>query len=323
MKSFPATMVALLALSGIALAQQGSLQVEITTDVPVYRSGVDNPLVFYVTNHGSSPALIGPFNVTSQDTYLTVSQGGLPLQTIEPGRSAVMFWNRKDKNTGEFAPPGSYIIMVVCYSTPRTDISRTVALTPTGTLAGGSMFPLGTGNRWVYIDKEAKGDFPPAILTTEMPSTSGSWFQVSASPFGDGWWTLTGSTLPTAWFSTQSGQDARLVFRFGKAKDYTYTVEAGILGPDATNLRVGSTNATVTTRAGKFLGCYRLDGVGSTTAQFGSFWFAPGVGLVQYTRRHGTNPLQTLSLRDAKIRNTDGILYTVSGAYSQIWTSAP
>ncbi|MEK7865333.1 MAG: hypothetical protein AAB434_01535, partial [Planctomycetota bacterium] len=43
---------------------------------------------------------------------------------------------------------------------------------------------------------------------------------------------------------------------------------------------------------------------------------------IQYTRRQGTNPLQTLSLRDAKILNTDGILYTVSGTYGQIWAPA-
>lgn len=99
--------------------------------------------------------------------------------------------------------------------------------------------------------------------------------------------------------------------------------EAGILGPGATNPRVGPTDATVVTRAGKFYGCNRLDVVGSTTAQFGSFWFAPGIGLIQYSHRQGTNPFRTPCLRDARIRGTDGARYTVSGAYSQIWTTAP
>ncbi len=310
------------ALSEPVFAQETSLKLELTCDRGVYRSGVDDPLIFTIKNHGNSPALIGGFSVTSQDASLTVFQGGQPLTVIEAGQSTLRFWNRKNRWTGQFAPPGSYIITVVSYSTARTDLSRTVALTSTATLAGDGLFPLGVGNRWTYVDRDARTDFPPPALTTDLSSLSASWYQANAFVVGSGWLSLTGGAFPTAWYSAQSGQAADLLFRFGRSVGYSYTVGAGLVGPNAVLLHVTGTNLTVVTRAAKFTGCYRLD-VTDPNAWFGSFWFAPGFGLVQYTRREGTNPLRTLALSEAKIQDVDGLVRTVSGTYSQIWESVP
>jgi len=81
-------------------------------------------------------------------------------------------------------------------------------------------------------------------------------------------------------------------------------------------VEVGSTNETVVTPAGTFLNCYRLDVVypffSSVGHGYNSFFFAPGVGLVQYVAFSASDDEDTTyRLHHAKIRALDGKVYRI------------
>lgn len=78
-------------------------------------------------------------------------------------------------------------------------------------------------------------------------------------------------------------------------------------------LRVGAVNQAVDTPAGRFTGCYRLDVLPAAKKykEFGSFWFARGVGWVRYTAIGYDGKLVAYSLHRAKIQDTDGTWYTI------------
>jgi len=69
-------------------------------------------------------------------------------------------------------------------------------------------------------------------------------------------------------------------------------------------MKVVALNETVSTPAGTFVGCYRLDLV--TGTGYRSFSFAPGVGLVRFVKGS-----LTWKLHRAKIKGSDGEWYTL------------
>jgi hypothetical protein len=74
---------------------------------------------------------------------------------------------------------------------------------------------------------------------------------------------------------------------------------------------VGATDQIAHTPAGRFP-CYRLDVVetNSASAPYGSFWFARGIGLVQFTARVN-GAWQVFRLEKATIRGIDGVPYDI------------
>lgn len=67
---------------------------------------------------------------------------------MAPNESKTYEWDKKN-SSGAYVSAGSYTIRLGTYSTPI----KTIALTPSGKIAGNIPFPLSMGNEWVYLDK--------------------------------------------------------------------------------------------------------------------------------------------------------------------------
>lgn len=307
-----------LVLSGVlwlaSVASAQSISVELTTDKPVYRAGtvgsvyirVKNLSAQTVTLSGAAPWRI--YNSGGQVVADLVWAGPLA-----PGQSREWAWTKRHMLTRNFVPTGTYTILsgpVIVGGTSRT-LWRTIALTPSGNLAGTSRFPLWVGNTWTYQGAVANG--PLVSRTIQVTALLQWWYRVTNLAGATRAAAMVGATYPSLLCSpTRSGSGADL-FRFNRPLYYSYTVDFAPFPPGA-KFSVGATNETVQTPAGRFTGCYRLDvqGSGILAPQFGSFWFAPGVGLVQYVNPW-TDGSKMMRLRYAKVRGSDGAWYTVSG----------
>lgn len=284
--------------------------VTLTTDKPVYKVGpTGGPVTITIKNTSSETVPIvndPPFKVvTTQKQVLYPSLVKKVVLSLEPGASMTFYWKKKGLN-GEFVKPGSYTIVLNTAST-----SRTIALTPTGTIASKSPFPLSVGNQWEYNNHYNTISGQPKVLKVTDSTVQGMavWYKTSNLLDGDPWVTLVGTKKPTLRMGIPNG--ITNLFQFGQPKGHSYSV----YGFAWTNggMKVGATNEKVVTPAGTFMNCYRLDVTKTIVADDGysQFWFAPGIGLVQYST-FWIGGSQIHALERAAIKGTDGKVYTIS-----------
>lgn len=304
--------VGALLVAGNAWAQEES-KVTLVAQKAIYKVGSGASVTAGGSTEGVTVTL---FNGSSQTVNLssayplTVKKNGvivwapyaiLVLKPVAPGKSESFTWDKIDANTS-WVKPGTYTITIGPLWLGNQMLYRSVdvALTSTGKLAGTSRFPLAVGNQWAY----AFGSGSAASM--KVTKKSGQWFGVkNLIGLGDRWARLNGVAQPTLLVKEGS---AKPFFRFNCPVGYTYAVNLGAVN----KFKVGTVNATVATPAGTFTGCYRLDSVGSYIADagYGSFWFAPGIGLVQYSEIWiGGEKLY--KLRSAKIKGSDGATYLI------------
>jgi len=180
-----------------------------------------------------------------------------------------------------------------------------VPLTPSGTLAGTQLFPLSMGNGWLY---SASGTSRTVWLKSKMSG----WFRVMhlLHPIGSNWFTVTQGTQPTVYATASAaiGSKVSALFKLNRPVGTSWTVKLSGLLSNVT-LKVVANNEKVVTPAGTFTGCYRLDAKNNAMdAGYSSFWFAPGVGLVQYGKVW-IGGVQLYRLHRAKVRGSDGKVY--------------
>jgi len=279
---------------------------------PVYRVDDAEKVKFTLVNSGVSPVKLPPTSAWriqkgTQVVYTPSDASG--SEPLGPSESRSWMWNKRSSEDVAVLP-GSYTIVVgpIGQGVSSYELKVDVALTPTGKLAGVRPMPLAKGNEWV---------FETGTATTTMRVTNywagSKWYQVSNFVGATRWCTLAGVTFPR--LHTQmhplTPTNAVALFRFGEEVGYTYPVllesfEGG------TKIRVGATQEGVETPAGAFGGCTRFDVVDRLEQGTGfiSFWFAPGIGLVQYTKMKGDQ--RTLfRLRSARVRGDGDRVYTI------------
>lgn len=223
---------------------------------------------------------------------------------IEEGQSRSWSWNRKTA-AGQAVGAGNYEIHVGQFwkNDWDFDLGLAIAILPTGKVAGSNLFPLTAGNEWRYA-LSPEGD----RLTMKASAKPGNWTKLSWLAGAQRLVTLKGSTL-SARVNFLPNSPVVPLFRFKLALGATYSVN---LGPSLlkVKLKVTSLNETVTTFAGTFPGCYRLEVLPSTGLGYRSFFFAPGIGLVRFDRVTSGGP-ESWQLNHAKLKGSDGKGYLI------------
>lgn len=294
-----------------------SEKVSLAAEKAVYNSNASDPVKFTLKNNGQTSVTLStptPWSIWSGSKLVFSPISLMVLSTLGAGQSKTWSWDRKDM-TGKKVGPGTYTIKVGTIWSGSSSFSKSVAvaLTPTGKLAGSSSFPLAVGNEWKYQPGPSIVFPGPFGETTKVTSKSGDWYKVSGLLGATRSAKMSGVTYPTLSVMSFVGGDAwasKPLFRFNRALGYSYKVEVEPLLFH--KLKVGAKNATVVTPAGTFTGCYRLDALENVGADIGytSFWFAKGVGLVQYGKiKFWGESLYQLS--SAKIKGSDGKFYTI------------
>ncbi len=315
MKKMVSSSLALVAALGAALGVQAQQEVSLRVEDPVAKAGTSGTVEFTATNHTSSTVYMSspsPWYIEKGGQLVYSPISIMILGKLNPGESKTWAWDKK-KMGGEYVPAGNYTVVVGQFF--KGDSSYALkcdfALTSSGRLAGTSPFPLSTSNAWTYLSGPVQGN--PAGSSTTMKVTSYSpstgWYKVKDTPHGTLKLKLTGVYKRTLWVLVDppnSGPVARPMFRFDRSVGYTW--DSKFIG----KLKVTATNETVKTPAGTFEKCYRVDVVESPIADAGynTYWFAKGVGLVQYKKGWwgGSN---THSLHHAKVKGSDGKVYKV------------
>lgn len=284
-------------------------QVKLTSDRPVYKRGSPTGVKFTLTNGSSQQVAVGPWTI-GNGSQPVFEFNLLGMELIAPGQSKSWTWNMKDTG-GKLVPAGSYKIEgTVWIGDAYFNRSITVALTPSGKLAGTNPFPLAVGNEWIYVSGPAvgaPGGLPESMKVTKKWGFSG-WHTVSNLAGGERRVRLVGAWKPTLYLMVQGLMPfTSPLFRFNLPVGATYAVNMQFIK----KLKVGAKNETVVTPAGTFQGCYRLDVVptSGTAPGFGSFWFAPGVGLVQYSKPMFIGA-QVFKLQFAKVTGSDKKSYS-------------
>lgn len=299
---------------------QNFSEFHLSTDRVVYSVKDTTPVTGRLSNDGIGLNLITPPVWSVWKGNFLVCQSIVPsaFYVFPKGGTSTWTWDKKAKN-GKPVGPGSYTISVTLFrenldgSVGWVKFFHTVALTPTGSLAGKSLFPIayagGKGNEWVY--RTAQGN----TLTTKVVGQSMGWFKVLNLLGSDRLARMLGSGQSVLWVApfSSSPASAQPLFRFGLPLKATYSTGAPPFSSEV-RITIGATQATVHTPAGTFTGCVRLrvDRVssswwGTKTEYLGSFEFAPGIGLVQYRLLSSDYG----SLMRATLRGTDGQWYRI------------
>ena len=294
MNSIAAVIVAVGAMA------QNEPKVLLTTDAPIYKIGAGSVKIA-VQNIGTSAMSLsnpGPwavYNVAGTKLVYTPITIQIPI-TLDPGQQTSWTWDQKSLS-GKPVPSGTYRVTL---RVGTSKFSCWIALTPTGKIAGSSYFPLRVGNQWSY-----SGTSQNSYLAVGQQQPNSQWFQLKGV-FGNSWVRLEMGQKQTLF--VKKGASIQPLFRFGLLWKFWYPIKFGGMS----GLMAGALNETVVTPAGIFLGCYRLDATESDGAPLGfsSFWFARGVGLVQYSKlAPGGN--KVFRLREATLKGTDGKTYTL------------
>lgn len=290
-----------------------------STDKPVYQTGGSGKVSMTLKNNGSTIVLL-----TSHDAWSVKKDGQLvyaPVQLmiwpspypLNPGKSMTYHWYKKD-SFGLPVPSGSYTIEIGIGNVggaPLQTLKRTIALTPTGKLAGTGMFPLAVGNKWTYDAHTTPLEIFLDPQSMEVTKKAGSSYLVTNLEETTRWVKMVGSSKPI--LRVSAGLFTPIVgdfFHFKQPLNHVYTATA--LGN--TKMIVVGVNEVVETPAGKFTGCYRLSTVtppGLLDGPKTIYTFAPGVGLVRYGTYGLGSVTTTYSLGYAKIKGTDGKWYTI------------
>lgn len=309
MRQVLGSLVAVLAAVSSAEAQEW--KVLLTTEQAVYKKGSSEGVTITLKNEGSvSVVWYGPWSVWKDGWAVYEPTAFLGPILLKPGYSKTWNWNLKD-GSGKAVPSGSYTIRVeaMWIDSPSFGVKRTIAVTPSGKLAGSNKFPLAAGNQWSYVSGPGLGGFASAPVWVTVTGKLGSWFWVQGLLGGDWYVKRTGTVYPTLYVKYQD--KSAVLFRFNRWTGYSYEVSVPpLMGK---KLRVGATKATVLTPVGEFKNCYRLDVVGQTGVGYKSFWFAPGVGLVAYDM-YTPNEIVAYRLQTATVKGSDGKFYTISAA---------
>lgn len=263
----------------------GAQAATLSTDRPVYKTGPIGVVEIRLKNLGKK-VLTATWSIRKDGQAIYAAT--VP-STVMPKQTKTWQWNMLDTESKPVGP-GSYEVVVGA-------LSRTIAITPTGSIAGSISFPLAVGNEWRY---EPVGSGAPE--TTAVAIKQLSWYWVTGLAGKDRWAAALGSNLVA--FPSASGGIAPL-FRFRRPLGYAYTTNFAP-GLELATMKVGSVDETVEAPAGTFTGCYRLDAVSGQA----SFWFASGIGLVQYGKKWGGG-MKKFRLRRADVWGTDGKQYTV------------
>ncbi|MBI2900498.1 MAG: hypothetical protein HYY17_09950 [Planctomycetes bacterium] len=301
MQRFALTATVLLLTAAAARADQAGVKLQ--AEKPVYKAGVAGDVKFTLTNNTADTITLStptPWSISKDDKLVYAPFSIMILGSVAPGQSKTWTWNKKGYGD-EWVGAGTYTIKVGLIWAGGDPFSLTcdVALTPNGKLAGTSRFPLAVGNEWTYVSEMSQQE------TMKVAYKWGDWYWVKKLVGGSRWAHMSSSWQPTLIVTTASDSTSPL-FRFNRPVGYTYKVNVGFIK----KMKVGGTDETVNTPAGTFTGCYRLDVAenGAMDAGYGSFWFAPGVGLVQYTTIW-IGGQHTYRLHHAKIKGSDGKTY--------------
>ena len=312
--TFAISFMAILLANGAAQAVQSNdpcdsfpSEVKLRAEKSVHKAKSPGGVKFTLTNQSSQTlyfSSISSFEVLKGNTSVYAPVILVVPTPLHPGESRSWNWNKKDLN-GKWAPPGTYTIKVGPIYTSEVSVkiyrSIDIALTPTGTLAGTSMFPLAVGNEWIYTS---------GGLSTAGPMTvakkNGIWFQVTNLVGQARWARLSPSTKPMLYVVSKLYPPtvAKPLFKFKLPLGTIYNPGVGTVQ----KIEVIGVKETVVTPAGTFKNCYSLSVSGSP---YKSFTFAPGVGLVRYTKLEMMDIMVIYSLRRAKVKGSDGIVYRI------------
>lgn len=325
-----------LVAAALALAVFGRANADelvLSTDKAVYEAGVGgsgrvstsvlgNPnqeglVLVSVANNLPNPVSFWPGIKVTQGTKIVLDTFGPFLIPLGSGQKMIVGeWDKKDER-GKFVPAGTYTISgaILLEDGSTKYVSTTIALTPTGRIAGTSLFPLAVGNAWVYEREGGEVEFMQAPPSQMMKVTSikNGWASVENLAFQSRSVRMTGGmTKPT--LQTKTEKTVRDLFRFHGQKYQPYPFLApddvlqGILTVDMKDEDI------VTTPAGTFTGCTRVTVVESMSGydtSYDSFWFTPGIGLVQYSFLNWTGDSMRYSLSRATLKGSDGKTYTI------------
>lgn len=298
------TMLGLVLVAGIVRADV------LTTDKPVYRAGVSGPVKITITNDIPLTVYLpnsAPWKVLQGNTLVYKPAAKMMSSPLGPGKSKTYEWNKKGI-TGKFVPRGSYTIVfgpVESDGGEALTLSRTIALTKGGTLAGDGYFPLSKFNTWVYQVAGGTEQKKMAIVDHDGSQWySGGWWKVQYLIGAEFWIKMVQTPYPTLVEMGDEGTTDDL-FRFKRPVGHTYDLPWA-----ADQARVAAHNVTVQTPAGTFTGCTRIDfimfGDPGEEEIVNSFWFSPGTGLVQYK-----DQVKLFALRKATLRGMDKKFYTI------------
>lgn len=275
-----------------------SADVALTTDRPVYKTGAAGTVKITVKNSGAAAVSVpGPVKIVSGASVVAEVALGLDSDgTLGSNEAVTISWNKKNAG-GQPVEKGTYTVQV-----GDPPVSRMIALTPTGKIAGDSYAPLTVGNQWV--SKAIGTPSGNSLDVGTVYDVNGSWYKITLAG-NNVWASMTGTVqLPTLQVKDPIFGIVKDLFLFKRPLNYVYTVDLAPFAADLT-LKVGSINDTVPAPAGTFKGCYRLDNLGM---EGGSFTFAAGIGLVKYSK---VSPPSQAVLYRAKLKGSDGAWYTI------------
>jgi hypothetical protein len=237
-------------LAGITVFSHGALHADPSDDDPVslradshvYRAGVkEKPVRLAFTSHSKMSITIRSWwQVYDMNHHLIyppswTSNGTDVLNGGYPGPAGFSFsWDKRDKH-GRYVRPGSYTIQVMYGRSPRVNsvASVTIALTPSGSLAGQDIFPLADDNQWLFRNTKRLSDrdiipIPGQFwMTVNVPRTSPppyrkGWFSVSNLVGGARYARLTGGSHPVLQAAPPAGGNVGGLFAFKRPIGYRH-----------------------------------------------------------------------------------------------------
>ncbi len=292
-------------LSFVLLATASS-PYTLTPERAVYKVGDSRSVVFTFRNEGSIPLQFpsaSPWVVWNGDAVVYTPSEPPGIAEVAAKGSKTWSWNKKDK-TGKFVGPGTYSIRLATLP-GGPELKVDVAITGTGSLAGTHLFPLALGNTWIFESSNPQ-DGNTTVKFIKRSGTS-EMYLLQGLGAAKPWCQVTGALKPV--FSINIfGSAYHPLFRFGLTKGSVYPVNIPFLSWK--KIQVGATDESVTTPAGQFVGCYRLDVIEASSGEKTSFSFAAGVGIVQIVRKKGEK-VDTVRLRRARVKGADGAVYSI------------
>ncbi|MCA8923442.1 MAG: hypothetical protein KDD82_16620 [Planctomycetes bacterium] len=156
----------------------------------------------------------------------------------------------------------------------------------------GDWQPLARGDRWTFREQRSGEE-----VRSWSGRKVGNWRRVGLADLGARWATLHRNRL-YVW----DGRPQR-VFDFELATGDG--VDVNLSGREPGRMVLAARDELVATPASTFRGCTRFDWIGATPGRgWGSFWFAPGVGLIKWTQWEQSNA-RTFELARAHVGGRD------------------
>lgn len=288
-----------------------------TVDRPVHPAGKPGLVRVKVTNaSNTSYSDSCSWSVTNEQGEWIAGSMVTCVLPLHPKQSKTFTWDKKTLSGGKrvFVPAGSYTFKIGPFtkgSSNTLGFSWTVALAPSGKLDKDKMFPVSVGNLWSYRRQGTANAtvFPKTEVMTLTSKSFCGWTKAVNLAANDR--TVLYGTLDTVYADVEGL--SKPLFMFGRRKGFTYSFD--VPGDPLEGwFRIAGIRETIVTPAGKFTGCYVIEveeSISGADTSFGKFWFAPGVGLIQYSILPEGGPTVTYSLQYATIRGLDKKMYTI------------